>query len=162
MYHSHTHSRSTSAATGVSCAIFSLAPIIATCAICGCPTRKIRTTAAIVAFLVVGGRDNVRHCHVCGMWIDGSVLQNHNCKTGKFMNNCPVCQEDLFRVARPVMKCPVEHAIHWHCFKEMRCYDTPFGANAVPCGSTMAMSIVLQPMPSEMARLVTVICIDCQ
>ncbi len=47
-------------------------------------------------FCRVGGRDQYRHCHQCGMCIDVDVFDDHNCQSGKYMANCPVCYEDLF------------------------------------------------------------------
>jgi hypothetical protein len=47
-------------------------------------------------FCRVGGRDKFRHCKGCGMCIDVNLFEEHNCKAGKYMANCPVCYEDLF------------------------------------------------------------------
>lgn len=87
------------------------------------------------------------------------------------MSNCPVCQEDLFssRSASHEMICG--HAIHWHCYQELTSYDTRCPVckktaetrdKMAATWSAMAMSISLQPVPPEMARLVTLICNDCE
>lgn len=47
-------------------------------------------------FCRVGGKNNFKHCKGCGMCIDANLFNNHNCKSGKYMANCPVCYEDLF------------------------------------------------------------------
>lgn len=47
-------------------------------------------------FCRVGGQDMFRHCDGCGMCIDVEVFHDHNCQSGKYMANCPVCYEDLF------------------------------------------------------------------
>ena len=119
-------------------------------------------------FCRVGGRENFRHCDDCGMCIDAFLFEDHNCskcphyaclsckllsnsnrklaESGKYMSNCPVCQEDLFssRLASHEMPCggsnsPIlyiaisqcshaahfsGHAIHWHCFKQLTTHDT--------------------------------------
>jgi RING finger/CHY zinc finger protein 1 len=122
-------------------------------------------------FCRVGGRENFRHCHDCGMCIDAQVFHNHNCKAGKYMSNCPVCQEDLFSSRSASHEMPCGHAIHWHCFQELTSYDTRCPVckktaetreQMASTWSAMAMGISLQPVPPEMARVVTIICNDCE
>jgi len=122
-------------------------------------------------FCRVGGRENFTHCHDCGMCIDAKLFNDHNCKAGKYMSNCPVCQEDLFSSRYASHEMPCGHAIHWHCFKELTSYDTrcpvckktaePLEQMA-PTWSAIAMGIALQPVPPEMARMVNIVCNDCE
>jgi len=122
-------------------------------------------------FCRVGGRDKFRHCQDCGMCIDALLFGDHNCKAGKYMSNCPVCQEDLFSSRSASHEMPCGHAIHWHCFRELTSFDTrcPVCKKTAethdqmqPTWAAMAMGIVLQPVPPEMARAVTILCNDCE
>ena len=122
-------------------------------------------------FCRVGGRENFRHCHDCGMCIDTLLFEDHNCRAGNYMSNCPVCQEDLFSSRDASHEMPCGHAIHWHCFKELTSYDTRCPVckktaetpeQMAPTWQAMAMGIALQPVPPELARVVTIICNDCE
>jgi RING finger/CHY zinc finger protein 1 len=122
-------------------------------------------------FCRVGGRENFRHCDDCGMCIDTLLFDDHNCKAGKYMSNCPVCQEDLFSSRDASHEMPCGHAIHWHCFKELTSYDTRCPVckktaetpeHMAPTWQAMAMGIALQPVPPELARVVTITCNDCE
>ena len=104
------------------------------------------------------------------MCIDTLLFDDHNCKAGKYMSNCPVCQEDLFSSRDASHEMPCGHAIHWHCFKELTTYDTRCPVrkktaetpeHMAPTWQAMAMGIALQPVPLELARVVTIICNDC-
>jgi Zinc-ribbon len=66
---------------------------------------------------------------------------------------------------------PCGHAIHWHCFKELTTYDTRCPVckktaespeHMAPTWQAMAMGIALQPVPPELARVVTIMCNDCE
>lgn len=122
-------------------------------------------------FCRVGGRENFTHCDACGMCIDALLFEDHNCKSGKYMSNCPVCQEDLFSSRMASHEMPCGHAIHWHCFRELTSHDT----RCPVCKKTaethdqmeqtwnaMAMGIALQPVPADMARVVDLFCNDCE
>ena len=122
-------------------------------------------------FCRVGGRENFTHCDDCGMCIDALLFEDHNCKSGKYMSNCPVCQEDLFSSRMASHEMPCGHAIHWHCFRELTSHDT----RCPVCKKTaethdqmeetwnaMAMGIALQPVPPDMARVVDILCNDCE
>ncbi|KAL7525499.1 hypothetical protein ACHAXR_002654 [Thalassiosira sp. AJA248-18] len=122
-------------------------------------------------FCRVGGRENFTHCDDCGMCIDALLFEDHNCKSGKYMSNCPVCQEDLFSSRMASHEMPCGHAIHWHCFRELTSHDT----RCPVCKKTaethdqmeqtwnaMAMGIALQPVPADMARMVDILCNDCE
>lgn len=86
------------------------------------------------------------------------------------MSNCPVCQEDLFSSRMASHEMPCGHAIHWHCFRELTSYDircpvckktaeTPDQMEDM--WSTMAVEVALQPVPAELARVVDILCNDC-
>lgn len=122
-------------------------------------------------FCRVGGSENFRHCHDCGMCIDALLFSNHNCKSGKYMNDCPICREDLFSSRFASHEMPCGHAIHWHCFKQLTSYDTRCPVckktaespeQMAATWSAIAMGIALQPVPSDMARVVNIICNDCE
>ena len=122
-------------------------------------------------FCRVGGRENFTHCDECGMCIDALLFDDHNCKSGKYMSNCPVCQEDLFSSRMASHEMPCGHAIHWHCFRDLTSHDTrcPICKKTAethdqmePTWSAMAMGIVLQPVPADMARVVDILCNDCE
>mmetsp|Transcript_15909 Transcript_15909/g.33171 ORF Transcript_15909/g.33171 Transcript_15909/m.33171 type:complete len:612 (+) Transcript_15909:45-1880(+) len=122
-------------------------------------------------FCRVGGRENFAHCDDCGMCIDALLFDDHNCKSGKYMSNCPVCQEDLFSSRMASHEMPCGHAIHWHCFRELTSFDTrcPVCKKTAETHdqmeqtwSAMAMGIALQPVPTELTRVVDIICNDCE
>lgn len=122
-------------------------------------------------FCRVGGAENFRHCHDCGMCIDDKLFDQHNCKVGKYMSNCPVCQEDLFCSRSPSHELPCGHAIHWHCFRELATHDSRCPVckktaetheRMLPTWNAMARGIELQPVPPDMAKVVTIICNDCE
>ena len=122
-------------------------------------------------FCRVGGGENFRHCQDCGMCIDKKLFDNHNCKVGKYMSNCPVCQEDLFSSRDASHELPCGHAIHWHCFRELASHDSrcPICKKTAethermkPTWDAMAMGIALQPVPPELAKVVTIKCNDCE
>ena len=121
-------------------------------------------------FCRVGGRENFKHCHDCGMCLDVLLFHDHNCKAGKYMSNCPVCQEDLFSSRCPSHEMPCGHAIHWQCFRELTSFDTrcpickktaETNEQMASAWSAMAMGIQLQPIPPEMTRVVHISCNDC-
>jgi Zinc-ribbon/Ring finger domain len=105
------------------------------------------------------------------MCIDAMLFDDHNCKSGKYMSNCPICQEDLFSSRFASHEMPCGHAIHWHCFKELTSYDTRCPVckktaespeQMAATWSAIAMGIALQPVPPEMARVVSILCNDCE
>lgn len=105
------------------------------------------------------------------MCIDKSLFADHNCKVGKYMSNCPVCQEDLFSSRDASHELPCGHAIHWHCFRELASHDSrcPMCKKTAethermkPTWDAMAMGIALQPVPPELCKVVTLKCNDCE
>ncbi|KAL9186517.1 LOW QUALITY PROTEIN: hypothetical protein ACHAXT_005755 [Thalassiosira profunda] len=119
-------------------------------------------------FCRVGGGENFRHCDDCGMCIDKQLFADHNCKVGKYMSNCPVCQEDLFSSRDASHELPCGHAIHWHCFRELASRQPVSHKTAEthermkPTWDAMAMGIALQPVPPELCKVVTIKCNDCE
>lgn len=122
-------------------------------------------------FCRVGGGENFRHCQDCGMCIDRELFDDHNCQVGKYMSNCPVCQEDLFSSRDASHELPCGHAIHWHCFRELASHDSRCPCckktaetheRMKPTWDAMAMGIALQPVPPELAKVVTIKCNDCE
>jgi RING finger/CHY zinc finger protein 1 len=122
-------------------------------------------------FCRVGGAENFRHCHSCGICIDAQQFDQHSCKVGKYMSNCPVCQEDLFSSRSASHEMPCGHAIHWHCFQQLAAHDSRCPVckktaetheRMLPTWQAIAMGIELQPVPPDMAKVVTIICSDCE
>ena len=105
------------------------------------------------------------------MCIDVSLFGEHNCKVGRYMQNCPICQEDLFSSRSASHEMPCGHAIHWHCFRELAAHDSrcpvckktaETHARMAPTWNAMAMGIELQPVPPDLAKVVTIMCNDCE
>lgn len=122
-------------------------------------------------FCRVGGRDNFKHCVDCGMCIDVNLFEDHNCKSGKYMSNCPVCQEDLFSSRSATHEMPCGHTIHWHCYQEFSKHDSRCPVckktsespeNMSQTWSAIALSIAMQPVPVELAKVVDIKCNDCE
>jgi len=122
-------------------------------------------------FCRLGGSKNYVHCHDCGICIDAQLIDSHECKKGKYMSNCPICQEDLFSSRAASHELPCGHAMHWHCFQEYSSFDS----RCPVCKKTsedpqdmketweaMALTIEMQPIPTEFARVVNISCNDCE
>lgn len=121
-------------------------------------------------FCRVGGRENFKHCKGCGMCIDATLFNNHNCKSGKYNANCPVCYEDLFSSRSATHEMPCGHNIHWHCFNSLASHDircpickkTATHEDMSEVWRGLAMDIAMQPLPPDQARVVDIICNDCE
>lgn len=122
-------------------------------------------------FCRVGGQDNFKHCHQCGMCIDTTLYESHNCKAGKYRSNCPVCQEYLFSSRGASHEMPCGHAIHWDCFRQLAAHDSRCPVckktaetrdRMMPTWNAMARAVALQPLPAELARVVSLSCNDCE
>jgi len=122
-------------------------------------------------FCRVGGAENFQHCHDCGMCIDRSLYTNHNCKSGKYKSNCPVCQEFLFSSRSASHEMPCGHAIHWECFRQLAAHDSRCPVckktaetreRMMPTWNAMAAGVALQPVPPELCRVVNITCNDCE
>jgi len=122
-------------------------------------------------FCRVGGAENFQHCHDCGMCIDKSLYSNHNCKSGKYKSNCPVCQEFLFSSRSASHEMPCGHAIHWECFRQLAAHDSRCPVckktaetkeRMMPTWNAMAAGVALQAVPPELARVVNITCNDCE
>lgn len=121
-------------------------------------------------FCRVGGKDKFRHCKGCGMCIDVALFDEHNCKSGKYMANCPVCYEDLFSSRMLTHEMPCGHNIHWHCFNSLMssdtrcpiCKKTATHEDMTEVWAALADDIAMQPIPPEQARCVGIVCNDCE
>ena len=122
-------------------------------------------------FCRVGGQDSYRHCKECCMCISVSVYDTHNCMKDKYKNNCPVCREDMFTSRQSPQDLPCGHAIHAHCFRKLAGFDyrCPICKKTVVSHESMsaawaarAKDIREQPMPADLARLVNIMCNDCE
>ena len=88
-----------------------------------------------------------------------------------FRNNCPVCREDMFSSRQSPQDLPCGHAIHAHCFRKLAGFDyrCPICKKTVVSQQSMAAAwatrardIEMQPMPSDLARVVNIQCNDCE
>ena len=89
----------------------------------------------------------------------------------KYKNSCPVCREDMFSSRPPPQELPCGHAIHSHCYRNLATFDNrcPICKKTVVSRSSMmeawtarARDIELQPMPLDLARVVNIVCNDCE
>lgn len=122
-------------------------------------------------FCRVGGAENFKHCHDCGMCIDKNLYSNHNCKSGKYKSNCPVCQEHLFDSRKASHEMPCGHTIHWECYQQLARHDSRCPVckktaeskeRMMPTWNAMADGIAMQPIPPELAQVVNISCVDCE
>mmetsp|Transcript_6916 Transcript_6916/g.7549 ORF Transcript_6916/g.7549 Transcript_6916/m.7549 type:complete len:395 (-) Transcript_6916:465-1649(-) len=119
----------------------------------------------------VGGEANFQHCDHCSMCISSETFSNHLCLKDKFKNSCPVCREDMYTSRHASLDLPCGHAIHTHCFRKLAAFDyrCPICKKTVVNRDTMSRAwadrkreIESQPMPSDLAREVTIWCNDCE
>lgn len=91
--------------------------------------------------------------------------------TDKYKNACPVCREDMFISRQSPQDLPCGHAIHAHCFRNLAAFDyrCPICKKTVVSQDSMseawaarANDIVQQPMPVDLARVVNIMCNDCE
>jgi len=122
-------------------------------------------------FCRVGGQENFRHCSECCMCISVNVFQTHRCFKDKYKNNCPVCREDMFSSRQSPQDLPCGHAIHAHCFRKLAGFDyrCPICKKTVVSQQSMAAAwearardIAEHPMPSDLQRIVNIMCNDCE
>lgn len=119
----------------------------------------------------VGGREQYRHCDVCSMCIHVDTFETHICLKDKYKNQCPVCREDMHTSRHAPQDLPCGHAIHAHCFRKLAGFDyrCPVCKKTVVSQRSMAaawaaraVDIQSQPMPSDLARVVNIMCYDCE
>jgi RING finger/CHY zinc finger protein 1 len=119
----------------------------------------------------VGGREQYRHCDVCSMCIHIDTFETHICLKDKYKNQCPVCREDMHTSRHAPQDLPCGHAIHAHCFRKLAGFDyrCPVCKKTVVSQRSMAaawaaraVDIQSQPMPSDLARVVNIMCYDCE
>jgi len=122
-------------------------------------------------FCRVGGQENFRHCSECCMCISVNVFDTHRCFKDKYKNNCPVCREDMFSSRQSPQDLPCGHAIHAHCFRKLAGFDyrCPICKKTVVSQQSMAAAwearardIAEHPMPSDLQRIVDIMCNDCE
>lgn len=122
-------------------------------------------------FCRVGGQENFRHCSECCMCISVNVFDTHRCFKDKYKNNCPVCREDMFSSRQSPQDLPCGHAIHAHCFRKLAGFDyrCPICKKTVVSQQSMAAAwearardISEHPMPSDLQRIVDIMCNDCE
>mmetsp|Transcript_23143 Transcript_23143/g.54723 ORF Transcript_23143/g.54723 Transcript_23143/m.54723 type:complete len:380 (+) Transcript_23143:179-1318(+) len=122
-------------------------------------------------FCRVGGQENFRHCSECCMCISVNVFETHRCFKDKYKNNCPVCREDMFSSRQSPQDLPCGHAIHAHCFRKLAGFDyrCPICKKTVVSQQSMAAAwearardIAEHPMPSDLQRVVDIMCNDCE
>lgn len=122
-------------------------------------------------FCRVGGQANFRHCSECCMCISVNVFDTHRCFKDKYKNNCPVCREDMFSSRQSPQDLPCGHAIHAHCFRKLAGFDyrCPICKKTVVSQQSMAAAwearardIAEHPMPSDLQRIVDIMCNDCE
>ncbi|GFH57675.1 RING finger and CHY zinc finger domain-containing protein 1 [Chaetoceros tenuissimus] len=122
-------------------------------------------------FCRVGGQQHYRHCDQCSMCINANTFDQHNCLRDKYKNNCPVCREDMHTSRHAPQDLPCGHAIHAHCFRRLASYDyrCPVCKKTVVSHRSMAAAwaerasdIDSQPMPNDLARVVDIMCNDCE
>jgi len=119
----------------------------------------------------VGGREQYRHCSVCSMCIHAEAFETHICFKDKYKNHCPVCREDMHTSRHTSQDLPCGHAIHTHCFRKLAGFDyrCPICKKTVMNHVSMmaawqerALDIQSQPMPRDLARVVNIMCYDCE
>lgn len=105
------------------------------------------------------------------MCISVAVFETHQCFKDKYKNNCPVCREDMFSSRQSPQDLPCGHAIHAHCFRKLAGFDyrCPICKKTVVSQQSMAAAwearardIAEHPMPSDLQRVVDIMCNDCE
>lgn len=56
------------------------------------------------------------HCMNCNACMSRTLLV-HVCREKSFMDNCPICHEDIFTSSSPVKALPCGHLMHSACFQ---------------------------------------------
>lgn len=56
------------------------------------------------------------HCMTCNACMS-RLLMKHTCREKLFMDNCPICNEDIFTSTLPVKSLPCGHLMHSTCFE---------------------------------------------
>lgn len=62
------------------------------------------------------------HCMTCNACMSRSLLK-HTCREKCFMDNCPICNEDIFTSNSPVKALPCGHLMHSTCFEVFPLYN---------------------------------------
>ncbi|KAK9925901.1 hypothetical protein M0R45_023163 [Rubus argutus] len=108
------------------------------------------------------------HCMTCNACMSRSLLK-HSCREKCFMDNCPICNEDMFTSNSPVKALPCGHLMHSTCFEAYTCinYTCPI------CGKSLGdMQVYFkmldaflaeEKLPNEYSgRTQVILCNDCE
>ncbi|KAF2078360.1 hypothetical protein CYY_000344 [Polysphondylium violaceum] len=66
----------------------------------------------------VGSRDDFKHCSRCNMCLGVNTFDSHKCMEGTYLNNCPVCMEDLFSSRDSTVPLRCGHPLHFECYNQ--------------------------------------------
>ncbi|KAM5570638.1 hypothetical protein ABKV19_011336 [Rosa sericea] len=108
------------------------------------------------------------HCMTCNACMSCSLFK-HTCREKSFMDNCPICHEDIFTSNSPVKALPCGHSMHSTCFQAYTFtnYTCPI------CGKSLGDMQMLfrmydaylagEKLPDEYSgRTQAILCNDCE
>ncbi|KAL6178124.1 hypothetical protein ACLB2K_049643 [Fragaria x ananassa] len=108
------------------------------------------------------------HCMTCNACMSRSLFK-HTCREKSFMDNCPICHEDIFTSNSPVKALPCGHSMHSTCFQAYTFtkYTCPI------CGKSLGDMQMLfrmydaylagEKLPDEYSgRTQAILCNDCE
>ncbi|XP_050377186.1 zinc finger protein BRUTUS-like At1g74770 [Argentina anserina] len=108
------------------------------------------------------------HCMTCNACMSCSLFK-HICREKSFMDNCPICHEDIFTSNSPVKALPCGHSMHSTCFQAYTYtnYTCPI------CGKSLGDMQMLfrmfdaymagEKLPDEYSgRTQAILCNDCE
>ncbi|XP_021808365.1 zinc finger protein BRUTUS-like At1g18910 isoform X4 [Prunus avium] len=108
------------------------------------------------------------HCMTCNACMS-RLLMKHTCREKLFMDNCPICNEDIFTSTLPVKSLPCGHLMHSTCFEAYTCtnYTCPI------CGKSLGdMQVYFKMLDAFLAEEKTpneysgqtqvILCNDCE
>ncbi|KAK3226051.1 hypothetical protein Dsin_005913 [Dipteronia sinensis] len=108
------------------------------------------------------------HCMKCNACMARS-LSVHVCREKSFMDNCPICHEDIFTSNDPVKALPCGHSMHSACFRDYTCthYTCPICSKSL--GDMQVYFRMLdallaeEKIPQEYSgRTQVILCNDCE
>ena len=120
----------------------------------------------------VGNASNHFHCKTCNVCFNKNTEEKHQCLFRKSVDQlcCPFCLDDVFSSQDSVnpLRCCGQAA-------HLKCITSSLSAHGYKCPSCrksfvdmtsvweeISLSIDAQPMPSEYAREVEIVCNDCE
>ncbi|KAH9775849.1 zinc finger protein BRUTUS-like [Citrus sinensis] len=108
------------------------------------------------------------HCMNCNACMSRS-LQVHICREKSFMDNCPICHEDLFSSTNPAKALPCGHMMHSTCFQDYTCthYTCPICSKSLGdmqvYFSMLDALLAEEKMPPEyLGQTQVILCNDCE